>query len=58
MFAFIRARFPNTPPNLVWSDTAAANWMDPTIPFSVAHYWTRLELRQVDFSTSSSPPSS
>jgi hypothetical protein len=50
MFAFIRARFPNTPPNLVWSDAAAANWMDPTIPFSVAHFWTVSSFRQVDFS--------
>jgi hypothetical protein len=50
MFAFIRARFPNTPANLVWSDTAAANWMDPAIAFSVAHYWKVSTFQQVDFS--------
>jgi len=50
MIAFIRARFPNTPANLVWSDTVAANWMDPAIPFSVAHYWRVSTFQQVDFS--------
>jgi hypothetical protein len=50
MFAFIRARFPNTPANLVWSDTAAADWMDPAIAFSMAHYWKVSTFQQVDFS--------
>jgi hypothetical protein len=50
MFAFIRARFPNTPANQVWTDAVAANWMDPAIPFSLAHYWRTSTFQQVDMS--------
>jgi hypothetical protein len=56
MIAFIRARFPNTPANQVWSDTVAANWMDPTIPFSLAHYWRVSTFQQVDVSHVNFPP--
>jgi hypothetical protein len=48
MIAFIRARFPGTPASAVWSDTVAANWMDPAIPFSLAHYWKMSTFNQVD----------
>jgi hypothetical protein len=50
MIVFIRARFPNTPANQVWSDTVASNWMDPTIPFSLAHYWRVSTFQQIDVS--------
>jgi hypothetical protein len=56
MIAFIRARFPNTLANQVWSDTVAANWMDPTIPFSLAHYWRVSTFQQVDVSHVNFPP--
>ena len=56
MIAFIRARFPNTPASQVWSDTVAANWMDPTIPFSLAHYWSVSTFQQVDLSNVIFPP--
>jgi hypothetical protein len=50
MIAFIRASFPGTPPAAVWSDTVANNWMDPAIPFSMAHYWKTSTFQQVDLS--------
>jgi hypothetical protein len=56
MFAFIRARFPNTPASAVWSDTVAANWLDPAIPFSLAHYWKVSTFQQVDFANVVFPP--
>lgn len=56
MFAFIRARFPNTSANLVWPDALAANWMNPSIPFSMAHYWKMSTFQQVDFSNVVFPP--
>src|SRR5262249_41946095 len=56
MFAFIRARFPTTPASKVWSDAVAANWMNPSIPFSVAHYWKTSTFQQVDFSNVVFPP--
>jgi hypothetical protein len=49
MIAFIRVRFPGTPASAVWSDTVAANFMDPAIPFSMAHYWKVSTFQQVDF---------
>ena len=51
MIAFIRARYTNTPASAVWSDTEAANWMNPTIPFSMAHYWRVSTFQQVDISS-------
>ncbi len=56
MIAFIRARFPNTPANQVWSDTVASNWMDPAIPFSLAHFWRTSTFQQVDVSHVNFPP--
>lgn len=50
MIAFIRARFPETLASAVWSDTVAANWFNPAIPFSLAHYWKVSTFQQVDFS--------
>lgn len=38
MIAVIRARFPNTPASAVWSNAAMQAWLDPNIPFSLAHY--------------------
>jgi hypothetical protein len=56
MFAFIRARFPSTPASAVWSDTVAANWMDTSIPFSMAHYWRMSTFQQVDMAYVMFPP--
>jgi hypothetical protein len=56
MFAFFRARFPGTAANQVWSDSIAANWMDPQIPFSLAHYWRTSTFQQVDMSHVVFPP--
>ena len=56
MIAFIRARFPNTPASQEWSDAVAANWMNPAIPFSVAHYWKQSTFQQVDVSCVVFPP--
>src|SRR4051794_8546959 len=50
MIAFLRARFPGTPASAVWSDTVATNWMDPAVPFSMAHYWKTSTFQQVDLS--------
>jgi hypothetical protein len=48
MFAFIRVRFPNTPVSDVWTDSVSNQWMDPNIPFSLAHYWKRTSFFQAD----------
>jgi hypothetical protein len=56
MFAFIRARFPGTPASQVWSDTIAANFMDPAIPLSLAHYWKTATFQQADMSNIIFPP--
>lgn len=56
MFAFFRARFPSTAADQLWSDSIAANWMDPQIPFSLAHYWGRSTFQQVDMSNVVFPP--
>ena len=48
MLAVIRLRFPNTAASEVWSDAAMNNWLNPSIPFSLAHFWTRTSLFQAD----------
>lgn len=48
MLAVIRVRFPNTPVSKVWSDAAIQSWMDPNIPFSLAHFWSRTSFFQAD----------
>jgi hypothetical protein len=40
----------------VWSDTVANNWMDPAVPFSMAHYWKLSTFQQVDLSYFLFPP--
>ncbi|RPI52188.1 MAG: hypothetical protein EHM56_08675, partial [Chloroflexi bacterium] len=56
MLAVIRARFPNTPASAVWSDAAMQAWLDPTIPFSLAHYWTRTSFLGADMRYVLFPP--
>jgi hypothetical protein len=56
MIAFIRASFPGTPTAAVWTDTVATNYMDPTVPFSMANYWKVSTFQQVDFSYYLFPP--
>jgi hypothetical protein len=48
MIALIRVRFTNTPAQNVWSDAVMHNWMNPTIEFSLGHFWTRTSLFQAD----------
>jgi len=48
MLAVIRLRYPSTAASEVWSDAAMNNWLNPTIPFSLAHFWTRTSLFQAD----------
>src|SRR5947199_9374250 len=48
MIALIRVRFTNTPSANVWTDAVMNGWMNPTIPFSLAHFWTRTSLFQAD----------
>ncbi len=55
MIALIRARFPDPSVFEVWTDAVAANFMDPAIPFSLAHYWALSTFRQVDLSSTSFP---
>ena len=56
MIALIRVRFPGTLPKWVWTDAAMDAWMNPTIPFSLAHYWTRTSLFQADMRYHLFPP--
>lgn len=40
MISILRARFDtNADPSSVWSDEQMQNWMNPLIPFSLAHFW-------------------
>jgi hypothetical protein len=50
MLAVIRLRFPATPATEVWSDAIMNNWLNPSIPFSLAHFWSRTSLFQADLS--------
>lgn len=56
MLAVIRARFPETPASAVWSDAAMQAWLDPNIPFSLAHYWTRTSFIGADMRYVLFPP--
>ena len=56
MLAVIRARFSNTPASAVWSDATMQSWLDPNIPFSLAHYWTRTSFFQADMRYNLFPP--
>jgi len=47
MIAFFRVRFATTPAQYQWSDTIARNFLDPSIRFSLAHYWTQSSFFQV-----------
>jgi len=48
MLAVIRLRFPATAATEVWSDAVMNNWLNPSIPFSLAHFWSRSSLFQAD----------
>ncbi len=48
MLAVIRLRFPNTDLKEVWSDATMNNWLNPSIPYSLANFWTRTSLFQAD----------
>ncbi|MEP7375893.1 MAG: hypothetical protein ABI675_21030 [Chitinophagaceae bacterium] len=56
MIAIIRVRFNNTLPSDIWSDDVMHNWMNPNIPYSLAHYWTRTSLFQADMRYHLFPP--
>lgn len=56
MIAFIRASFPGTPSSAVWSDTMAHDWMNPTVPFSLAHFWKVSTFHQIDLTYHLFPP--
>lgn len=56
MLAVIRARFPETPVEAEWSDAAMQAWLDPNIPFSLAHYWTRTSFMGADMRYILFPP--
>lgn len=56
MFAFIRVNFTNSPTANLWSDAIANAFMDPAIPFSMAHYWKTTTFAQVDMSYVLFPP--
>jgi hypothetical protein len=56
MLALIRLRFPATPATEVWSDAVMNNWLNPSIPFSLAHFWSRTSLFQADLSYFLFPP--
>ncbi|MFE3195925.1 hypothetical protein ACFXHA_43485 [Nocardia sp. NPDC059240] len=56
MIAFIRARFTGTPAARIWSDADVANFMDPNVPYSLAHFWTKTSFGQFDLSYHSFAP--
>lgn len=50
MIAFIRVSFPDTSPSFVWTDAETRAFMDPSIPYSLAHFWAATTFGQVDMS--------
>ena len=56
MIAAIRVRFTATPPAAVWSDATFANWLNPTIQYSLAHYWYQSSFSQADLKFQIFPP--
>lgn len=56
MLAVIRARFPGVPPTEHWSDAVMQSWLDPNIPFSLAHFMTRTSFHQLDMRYVLFPP--
>jgi hypothetical protein len=56
MFAIIRVRFNDTDPSAVWGDDVVNNWLNPTIPYSLAHFWTRTSFYQADMRYFLFPP--
>ncbi len=47
---------PATPAEAVWSDAAFANWLNPTIQFSLAHFWYQSSLSLGDLKFQIFPP--
>lgn len=47
MFIVVRVRWTATAANDVWSDDAMHAWLDPNIPWSLAHCWSRSSFRQM-----------
>jgi hypothetical protein len=56
MFAVIRVNFPDSPAGARWSDAVTQAFLDPGIPYSMAHFWKRTTFDQVDMSYTLSPP--
>jgi hypothetical protein len=56
MIGVIRARFTPTDPAQVWSDTVMNNWLNPAIPFSLAHFWQKSSFGQADLRFKLFPP--
>lgn len=56
MIAFIRASFTGAAVTDPWADDVANNWFDPSIPFSLAHFWKQTTFHQVDTIVHVFPP--
>lgn len=56
MIGAIRVRFPDTPASAVWNDTVFNNWLNTTIPFSLAHFWLKSSFGQADLRYQLFPP--
>lgn len=56
MIAAIRVRFTPTPPTAVWNDAVFANWLNPTIQYSLAHFWFQASFTQADLQFQIFPP--
>ncbi len=56
MIAAIRVRFTPTLPSEVWSDAVFGNWLNMTVPFSLAHYWYKSSFTLADLQFQIFPP--
>lgn len=57
MIAVLRVRFTtNTDALSVWPDNIFQNWLDPTIPYSLANYWWEASWGMFDFRYNLFPP--
>lgn len=56
MIAAIRVCFTPTPTSAIWNDALFANWLNPSHPYSLAHYWLKSSFGIADLRFQIFPP--
>jgi hypothetical protein len=56
MIAAIRVRFTPTPASAVWDNAVFTNWLNPTVQYSLAHFWFKSSFTLADLTFQILPP--